>query len=132
MKRERKSLGYSVQEIGGESIGKTKELDVVNSLSGKVAGVNITQGGGGLGGGGARVVIRGETSLAGSNGPLFVIDGIPAGSNDVASDDVASISVLKGPAAAALYGSRAAAGVVLITTKSGAGSEKIELGLMSI
>lgn len=129
MKREKKSLGYAVQEVGGETIGKTKELNVVNSLSGKIAGVNITQGGGGLGGGGARVVIRGETSLAGNNGPLFVIDGIPAGSNDVASDDVASISVLKGPAAAALYGSRAAAGVVLITTKSGAGGEKNRVGV---
>ncbi|GAB5554247.1 MAG: SusC/RagA family TonB-linked outer membrane protein [Saprospiraceae bacterium] len=129
MKREKKSLGYAVQEIGGETIGKTKELNVVNSLSGKIAGVNITQGGGGIGGGGARVVIRGETSLAGNNGPLFVIDGIPAGSNDVASDDIASISVLKGPAAAALYGSRAAAGVVLITTKSGAGGEKNQVGV---
>ncbi len=129
MKREKKSLGYAVQEVGGEAIGKTKELNVVNALSGKVAGVNITQGGGGLGGGGARVVIRGETSLAGNNGPLFVIDGIPAGSNDVASDDVASISVLKGPAAAALYGSRAAAGVVLITTKSGAGGAKNRVGV---
>lgn len=129
MKREKKSLGYAVQEVDGETIGKTKELNVVNSLSGKIAGVNITQGGGGIGGGGARVVIRGETSLAGNNGPLFVIDGIPAGSNDVASDDVASISVLKGPAAAALYGSRAAAGVVLITTKSGAGGDKNRVGV---
>ena len=129
MKREKKSLGYAVQEVDGEAIGKTKELDVVNSLSGKIAGVNITQGGGGLGGGGARVVIRGETSLAGNNGPLFVIDGIPGLSNDVASDDIASISVLKGPAAAALYGSRAAAGVVLITTKSGAGGEKNKVGV---
>ncbi|MEM6376813.1 MAG: SusC/RagA family TonB-linked outer membrane protein [Bacteroidota bacterium] len=129
MKREKKALGYAVQEIDGADIGQTRELNVVNSLSGKVAGVNITQGGGGIGGGGARVVIRGETSLAGNNGPLFVIDGIPAGSNDVASDDIASISVLKGPAAAALYGSRAAAGVVLITTKSGAGSEKNRVGV---
>jgi len=129
MKREKKSLGYAVQEIDGAAIGKTKELDVVNSLSGKIAGVNITQGGGGLGGGGARVVIRGETSLAGNNGPLFVIDGIPAGSNDVASDDIASVSVLKGPAAAALYGSRAAAGVILITTKSGASGEKNRVGV---
>lgn len=120
MKRDKKSLGYAVQDIAGETIQNTKELDVVNSLSGKIAGVNITQGGGGLGGGGARVVIRGETSLSGKNSPLFVIDGIPAGSNDVASDDIQSISVLKGPAAAALYGSRAAAGVILITTKSGA------------
>ncbi len=123
MKREKKSLGYATQEVDGESISESRELDMVNSLSGKVAGVNITQGGGGLGGGGARIVIRGETSLAGNNGPLFVIDGVPGGSNDVASDDVASISVLKGPAAAALYGSRAAAGVILITTKSGAGSK---------
>ena len=123
MKREKKSLGYATQEIDGESISESRELNMVNSLSGKVAGVNITQGGGGLGGGGARIVIRGETSLAGSNGPLFVIDGVPGGSNDVASDDVASISVLKGPAAAALYGSRAAAGVILITTKSGAGGK---------
>ncbi len=122
-------MGYAVQEIDGAAIGKTKELDVVNSLSGKIAGVNITQGGGGLGGGGARVVIRGETSLAGNNGPLFVIDGIPAGSNDVASDDIASVSVLKGPAAAALYGSRAAAGVILITTKSGASGEKNRVGV---
>lgn len=128
MKREKKSLGYAVQDIDGESIQKTRELDVVNSLSGKIAGVNITQGGGSLGGGGARIVIRGETSLAGNNGPLFVIDGIPAGSNDVASDDIQSISVLKGPAAAALYGSRAAAGVILITTKSGSGSKKNQVG----
>jgi TonB-linked SusC/RagA family outer membrane protein len=123
MKREKKSLGYATQEVDGESISETRELNMVNSLSGKVAGVNITQGGGGLGGGGARIVIRGETSLSGGNGPLFVIDGVPGGSNDVASDDIASISVLKGPAAAALYGSRAAAGVILVTTKSGAGSK---------
>ncbi|MFK7921559.1 MAG: SusC/RagA family TonB-linked outer membrane protein [Bacteroidia bacterium] len=128
MKREKKSLGYSVQEVDGAAIAQTRELDVVNSLSGKVAGVNITQGGGGLGGGGARIVIRGETSLAGKNGPLFVIDGIPASSNDVASDDILSISVLKGPAAAALYGSRAASGVILITTKSGASGDKNRVG----
>lgn len=128
MKRDKKSLGYAVQDIEGESIQKTKELNVVNSLSGKIAGVNITQGGGNLGGGGARIVIRGETSLAGNNGPLFVIDGIPAGSNDVASDDIQSISVLKGPTAAALYGSRAAAGVIIITTKSGANGQKNRVG----
>lgn len=119
MEREQKALGYSVQEVDGEDLQQTKELNIINSLSGKVAGVNITQGGGGLSGGGARIVIRGETSLAGNNTPLFVIDGIPGSSNDVASDDIESISILKGPAAAALYGSRAAAGVVLITTKTG-------------
>ncbi len=125
MKREKKALGYSVQEVDGEELKQSKELNVLNSLSGKVAGVNITQGGGGLNGGGARIVIRGETSLAGNNTPLFVIDGIPGSSNDVASDDIESMSILKGPAAAALYGSRAAAGVVLITTKSGKGTEGI-------
>lgn len=129
IKREKKALGYSVQEIDGEELSETKELNIVNSLSGKVAGVNITQGGGGLGGGGARIVIRGETSLSGNNTPLFVIDGIPGGSNDVASDDIESISVLKGPAAAALYGSRAAAGVVLITTKTGKGASSDQVGI---
>ena len=123
MKRDKKALGYSVQEVAGEDLKQSKELNVVNALSGKVAGVNITQGGGGLNGGGSRIVIRGETSLAGNNTPLFVIDGIPGGSNDVAADDIESVSVLKGPAAAALYGSLAAAGVVLITTKSGKGTE---------
>lgn len=129
MKREKKALGYSVQEVDGEDLKQTKELNVLNSLSGKVAGVNITQGGGGLNGGGARIVIRGETSLAGNNTPLFVIDGIPGGANDVASDDIESISILKGPAAAALYGSRAAAGVVLITTKSGKGTAEGSIGI---
>ena len=129
MKREKKALGYSVQEVDGEDLKQTKELNVLNSLSGKVAGVNITQGGGGLNGGGARIVIRGETSLAGNNTPLFVIDGIPGSSNDVASDDIESITVLKGPAAAALYGSRAAAGVVLITTKSGKGTASGTIGI---
>lgn len=128
MEREKKALGYSIQEVDGEELKKTKELDMINSLSGKVAGVNITQGGGGLGGGGSRIVIRGETSIAGNNNPLFIIDGIPGGSNDVSPDDVASVSVLKGPAAAALYGSRAAAGVVLITTKKGKeGTTQVEI-----
>jgi TonB-linked SusC/RagA family outer membrane protein len=129
MKREKKALGYSVQEVDGEELKQSKELNVLNSLSGKVAGVNITQGGGGLNGGGARIVIRGETSLAGNNTPLFVIDGIPGSSNDVAADDIESISILKGPAAAALYGSRAAAGVVLITTKSGKGMAEGSIGV---
>lgn len=117
--REKKSLGYAVQDVNGDQVAQAKELDVVNALAGKVAGVHITQGGGGLGGGGSRIVIRGETSLAGNNAPMTVVDGIPAGINDVAPEDIESISVLKGPAAAALYGSRAGAGVILITTKKG-------------
>jgi TonB-linked SusC/RagA family outer membrane protein len=117
--REKKALGYAVQDVKGEQVTQSKELNVVNALAGKVAGVHITQGGGGLGGGGARIVIRGETSLAGNNAPMTVVDGIPAGINDVAPEDIESISVLKGPAAAALYGSRAGSGVILITTKKG-------------
>ena len=79
MKREKKALGYSVQEVDGAEVQATKELNLINSLAGRAAGVNVTQGGGGLNGGGARIVIRGETSLAGNNTPLFVIDGIPWG-----------------------------------------------------
>jgi TonB-linked SusC/RagA family outer membrane protein len=124
IKRDEKALGYSVQKVAGDDIAKVKEMDVVNALSGKVAGVNISQGDGSIGGGGSRIVIRGESSLAGNNDPLYIINGIPGGPNDVASDDIESISVLKGAAAAALYGSKAGAGVVLITTKSGKSSTK--------
>ncbi|HEX3008878.1 MAG TPA: SusC/RagA family TonB-linked outer membrane protein [Bacteroidales bacterium] len=117
--REKKALGYAVQNVGGEKVVESKELNVVNALAGKVSGVHITSSDGGLGAGKARIVIRGETSLAGNNAPMAVVDGIPADINDVAPEDIESISVLKGPAAAALYGSRAGSGVILITTKKG-------------
>ncbi|MDP4278455.1 MAG: TonB-dependent receptor plug domain-containing protein, partial [Bacteroidota bacterium] len=123
IKREEKALGYSVQKIGGDQIAKVKELDVVNALSGKISGVNIIQGDGSIGGGGSRIVIRGESSLAGNNDPLYIINGIEGSANDVAPDDIESISVLKGSAAAALYGSKAGAGVVIITSKSGKGAK---------
>jgi TonB-linked SusC/RagA family outer membrane protein len=123
IKRDEKALGYAVQKVGGEEIAKIKELDVVNALSGKVSGVNIIQADGSIGGGGSRIVIRGESSLAGNNDPLFIINGIQCNANDVASDDIESISILKGPAAAALYGSKAGGGVVIITTKSGKGAK---------
>jgi TonB-linked SusC/RagA family outer membrane protein len=119
LQREKKALGYAVQDVRGEAIAQSRELDVVNALNGRVSGVHITHGGGGLDGGGSRIVIRGENSMSGNNTPLFVIDGVPGNAGDVASDDIESISVLKGPAASALYGSRALAGVVLIATKSG-------------
>ncbi|MFA6401348.1 MAG: SusC/RagA family TonB-linked outer membrane protein [Salinivirgaceae bacterium] len=119
IKRDEKALGYSVQKVKGEEVSRVKELDVVNALSGKVAGVNIIQADGAIGGGGSRIVIRGESSLAGNTDPLFIINGIPGDANDVAPDDIESISVLKGAAAAALYGSKAGAGVVMITSKSG-------------
>jgi TonB-linked SusC/RagA family outer membrane protein len=123
LKREEKALGYAVQKVDGDEISKVKELDVINALSGKVSGVNIIQADGAIGGGGSRIVIRGESSLAGNNDPLYIINGIQGNANDVASDDIESISILKGPAAAALYGSKAGAGVVIITSKSGKGAK---------
>lgn len=132
LSREKKALGYSVQKVEGESVSESKEIDAVNSLAGKVSGVHITQGGGGLAGGGSRIVIRGETSLAGNNTPMFVVDGMPVSSlNDISSYDIEDISVLKGPAAAALYGSRAGAGVILITTKEGPKNGKLNVEFSS-
>lgn len=131
IKRAEKALGYSVQKVDGEEIAKVKELDIVNALSGKVSGVNIIQADGSVGGGGSRIVIRGESSLAGNNDPLYIINGIPGSANDIAPDDIESISVLKGPAASALYGSKAGAGVVLITSKSGKDSEGLQVDFNS-
>ncbi|BEG98139.1 SusC/RagA family TonB-linked outer membrane protein [Bacteroides sedimenti] len=151
IKKEKKALGYSVQDIKSDEILKNKNTNVINSLNGKIAGVNVTQGGGGAGSG-ANIVIRGGTSLERDNQPLFVIDGMiydnttDIGGNsgfdgamrtnstysnrvmDINPEDVESMSVLKGPAAAALYGSKAAAGVVVITTKKGQeGNVKVNL-----
>ncbi|MFW5753696.1 MAG: SusC/RagA family TonB-linked outer membrane protein, partial [Marinilabiliaceae bacterium] len=143
--REKKSLGYTMTEVQSEDVSRVKETNVMNSLAGRVAGVNITQGSFGPGSS-SRVTIRGNNSLSQNNQPLYVVDGVPiddsgygtANANDVGAysktdygsgvsdlnpDDIESISVLKGPNAAALYGSRAANGVILITTKSGAGAE---------
>jgi TonB-linked SusC/RagA family outer membrane protein len=146
--REKKSLGYSVQDLKGDDLAKAKETNIVNSLNGKISGVQITNSSGAVGSS-SRIIIRGATSLTGDNQPLFVVDGVPIsngdfsendklggngaditaskengvnrgnGAADINPDDVESISVLKGPTAAALYGSRAKNGVILITTKSG-------------
>jgi TonB-linked SusC/RagA family outer membrane protein len=142
--REKKSLGYATQELKGEALAANKETNLVNALAGKLAGVRTTNSQGDMGS--SRIVIRGETSIAGNNQPLFIVDGIPvdnsqlypsssAGGNqsrdfrnaiaDLNPEDIASISVLKGPNAAALYGSRAAHGVVLIGTKKGKGHRGI-------
>jgi len=136
--REKKSLGYSVQQIGGEELNTARETNFVSSMSGKVSGVSIKQPN--TMGGSANVVIRGNASLLGNNQALFVVDGIPIDNSitntetmktggggfdygnaamDINPDDIASISVLKGAAASALYGSRAANGVILVTTKKG-------------
>ncbi|HEX5551707.1 MAG TPA: SusC/RagA family TonB-linked outer membrane protein [Chitinophagaceae bacterium] len=140
--KEKKSLGYSVQELKSKDISQAQEPNLVNALSGKVAGVMVTNSQGDMGS--SRIVIRGETSISGNNQPLFVIDGVPVDNTqfsggsggardpeasrdftnaiaDINPEDIASISVLKGPNAAALYGSRAAAGVILIQTKNGKG-----------
>ncbi len=135
--REKKALGYSVQDLGGDNIEKTKVSNIVNAFQGKLSGVQITNSDGGVASG-VRVLIRGVNSLAssGNNQPLFVVDGVPINNStsdvgsyggrdygNAASDinpaDVENITVLKGASAAALYGSRAVNGVILITTKSG-------------
>ncbi|MDF9798547.1 TonB-linked SusC/RagA family outer membrane protein [Catalinimonas alkaloidigena] len=150
VERETKALGYSVQEIQGESITQARETNLVNSLAGKVAGVNVT-GSSTTIGGSSRITIRGESSLdINKNQPLFIVDGVPINNNMIGSsgsgnleadygngagevnpDDVESISVLKGPNAAALYGSRAANGVIIITTKSGKGANGIGVSVNS-
>ncbi len=131
--REKKSLGFSQQEVGGESLVEARSNNVVNALSGKIAGVSITSNGGP--GSGSTILIRGSSSVSGNNQPLIVINGVPmqqstsntygGGISEVNPDNIKAISVLKGPNAAALYGSRAANGVILITTKDGSDSKGI-------
>ena len=143
--KEKKSLGYAVQELQSKDISEAKETNLVNALAGKIAGVNVTNSQGDMGS--SRIIIRGETSIDGNNQPLFVVDGVPVdnsqllgtgGSRDFAnaisdinSEDIESVSVLKGPNAAALYGSRAAAGVILIKTKSGKNKKGLGITLNS-
>lgn len=144
IKREKKKLGYASQELKGESLTVARETNVVSQLAGKIAGVTVVGGNSGIGGS-ARVTIRGERSVdLNKNQPLYVIDGVPISNSIVGAsgrgnmevdfgngagfinpDDVESINVLKGPAASALYGSRAANGVIVIKTKSGKSSKGI-------
>lgn len=138
IKRSQKALSYNVQEVKGEALTAVKDANFMNSLAGKVAGVQISSGATGAGGA-TRVVMRGMKSLTKDNNALYVIDGVPmfntgksggegqygdmGGSDAVADlnpDDIQSVSMMTGPSAAALYGSAAANGVVLITTKKGA------------
>ena len=135
--REKKALGYAVQDLGGDKLEKAKVSNIVNAFQGKLSGVQITNSDGGVASG-VRILIRGINSLSadGNNQPLFIVDGVPISnttsstgnyggrdygnaSSDINPSDVENISVLKGASAAALYGSRAVNGVVLITTKSG-------------
>lgn len=143
--REKKALGYSVQEVSGKTLTQARETNLVNSLSGRLAGVQITNSNGAPGSS-SRMIIRGASSIGSNNQPLFVVDGVPVDNSNFGSgtgidygnaaaainpDDVESINVLKGPSAAALYGSRGANGVVLITTKSGKGTKGIGVSVNS-
>lgn len=147
--REKKSLGYSVAEVAGEELTRVAQENILNSLAGKVAGVNISSTGGA--GSTVNMVIRGATSLSTDNQPLFVVDGVPISNTinnvggfgtdnrvdygnpiaDLDPESIESISILKGPSAAALYGTRAGNGVVLITTKKALALEKMEVTVTS-
>ena len=138
IEREKKALGYAAQELKGDALKSAKEVNLANYLTGNVAGVQVSNSASGIGGS-TNVTIRGNSSLTGSNQPLYVVDGVPIinqsnsakdaglfGGNDygdgignINPDDVESITVLKGPNASALYGSRGANGVIVIKTKSG-------------
>ncbi|MGC1243671.1 MAG: SusC/RagA family TonB-linked outer membrane protein [Chryseosolibacter sp.] len=119
LEREKKSLTYTVQDVKTEELSKARELNIVNSLSGKVAGLSVTRSGTGVGGG-SRVLLRGNRSIFGDSQPLYIVDGVPAaGISNLNPDDVESINVLKGPNAAALYGNRANNGAIIVTTKKG-------------
>ena len=143
IKRSEKALSYNVQGVKGEDMNIVKDANFMNSLAGKVAGVSINASAGGVGGA-TRVVMRGTKSISGNNNALYVIDGVPIlnvtggsvdseyglaggeGISDINPEDIESVNVLTGPSAAALYGSAAANGVVLINTKKGsAGKPKI-------
>lgn len=151
IKKDRKALGYALDNVNSDELMKNKSANAINSLAGKVAGVTITQTSGAAGAG-SQIVLRGGTSLERDNQPLFVVDGViydnstssignsaydgmqaaaTTNSNrvmDINPEDIESMSILKGPAASALYGSRAAAGVVIITTKKGQeGSVEVNL-----
>lgn len=137
IKREKKALGYSVEELGGKEFNRVTQENLLNAISGKVAGVTINSTGGT--GSSVSMIIRGATSLSSDNQPLFVVDGVPLANtinnvskigtdnmvdygnaiSDINMDNIESVTILKGPSAAALYGSRAGNGVVLITTKTG-------------
>lgn len=147
--REKKSLGYSVGEVSGESLQTVAQENLLNGLAGKVAGVAISSTGGP--GSSVSMVIRGASSLTSDNQPLFVVDGIPMNNtlnnisemgrdnkadfgnaiSDLNSEDIESVSILKGPSAAALYGSRAGNGVVLITTKKGTKKKGLGISISS-
>ncbi|MGR3810975.1 SusC/RagA family TonB-linked outer membrane protein [Jiulongibacter sp. NS-SX5] len=152
LERDSKNIGYAVQQISGKDVSDVKSTNFVDNLGGRIAGVTVNQGSSGVGST-SKVTIRGENSFT-NNNPLFVVDGIPINNNtvvnitsdaaagfqevdfgngamDINPDDIESVSVLKGPSAAALYGTRASNGVILIQTKTGAEKEGIGVSFSS-
>jgi TonB-linked SusC/RagA family outer membrane protein len=144
IERESQSLGYAIQEVDGENLNEARETNFTNALAGKVAGLDVKSNTGV--GSSSRVILRGESSLSiNGNQPLFVVDGIPIsndinnttsadygnGASEINPADIESVNVLKGPAAAALYGSRAANGVIVITTKSGKNQKGLGISVNS-
>lgn len=144
IERAKKALGYAVQDVDAAELVEARSTNVVNSLSGRVAGVQIAAAN--VPGGGSQVTIRGNSSILGNNQPLYVIDGVPmegdfaapiagasennvygGGISEISPDNIASITVLKGPNAAALYGERGSNGVILVTTKDGSGVEGLQV-----
>lgn len=145
IERSKKSLGYAVSTISSDEVGTVRETNIANSLQGKVSGVQISQQSGNLGGS-TKILIRGVNSLSGNNNPLWVVDGVPIFDSNIATgsritggfdtgnraqdinpDDIESISILKGANAAALYGSRAANGAIIVTTKKGGTGNKAKI-----
>ena len=148
IKKEKKALGYAISEVKGDELTQARSVNIANSLVGKVAGLNITSAATGPGGA-SRITIRGNTSITRNNQPLIVVDGIPFNNDNISTvgewggqdpgdgisnlnpDEIETISVLKGGTAAALYGSRASNGAILVTTKGGSKSGRaplIEIG----
>lgn len=146
IKRSEKALGYSVQSIKGDAMTEARESNLTNAISGKIAGVQVTGTSGSVGAS-SRIVLRGNSSITGNNEPLYVVDGVPIsnssfgsagsgggvdlpnGAADINPDDIETITVLKGPNAAALYGLRAGNGVIVITTKKGDASKKFSVSI---
>ena len=144
VKRKEKAVGYAAQNIKGTALTEARESNLVNALSGRVAGVQVTNSSGAVGAS-SRIVLRGNSSITGNNQALFVVDGVPFdntsygnsesgggrdlpnGAASISPDDIESMTVLKGPNAAALYGLRASNGVIIITTKSGKGKKSLSV-----
>nr|MBI1229447.1 SusC/RagA family TonB-linked outer membrane protein [Cytophagales bacterium] len=139
MEREKKALGYTTQSVDGSKLADARQANIANNLSGRVAGVQINSNS--MPGSGSHIVIRGSSSVSGNNQPLVVVDGVPieqtdsrrygGGLSEINPDNIKEINVLKGATAAALYGSRAANGVIMVTTKDGSGTKGIGVEINS-